>query len=73
MRLQFLFKCSWPGYSAIRTDFETRVTESVKSFYILEVEDKAAFLLVQEDRAVTERLAIYITDSFNIRAAALNG
>ena len=72
--VHLLFKCSWLGYSDVRKDFEARVTESVKNFDILGAEDKAIFfLLVQEDTKITELLAIYVTDMFSIRAAALSG
>ena len=71
--VHFLFKCSWLGYRDIRKDFEARVTEAVKNFDILGAEDKAIFLMVQEDTEITDLLAIYVTNMFSIRAAALSG
>ena len=60
--VHFLFKCGWYGYQETRQRFTSEMAGIVNNFHELSAEDKSVYLMIQEDRKVTESLAQYIID-----------
>ena len=65
--IHFLFRCSWVGYRDVRQAFTTVISNIVNNFKLLSADDKSLFLMIQENKEITECLAQYIIDMSSCR------
>ena len=65
--IHLLFNCSWAGYADIRKNFETKMVGLVKNYEFLHATDKAAYLMIQENKEILNSVADYIASLFSTR------
>ena len=54
--VHFLLKCKWVGYRDARRTFISNISSLVHNFDLLSADDQSLFLMVQENKVVTESL-----------------
>ena len=65
--IHLLFNCSWAGYADIGKTFEIKMVGLVKNYEFLHATDKAAYLMIQENKEILNSVADYIASLFSTR------
>ena len=70
--IHLLISCPWAGYGDTRNSFEQSMSELVNNFTTLNSNDKAVYLMIQENKEISEMVASYVERLLTIRKQKLH-